>query len=116
MFIPLEPFTKCFSALYRCCCPCLYKKKTREEGDKKGDEQEESDEKKPRKKRSSKSEKRDSDAESDSDDVPSHKYPTIGHLTNATVVTVPPPAFARFMLRRSVDRLNSQVRFLSTFD
>ncbi len=41
-----------------------------------------------------------------------HKYSTIGQLTNATVVTQPPPIFARYMLRKSVDRLTTEVRFL----
>jgi hypothetical protein len=37
------------------------------------------------------------------------QFSTIGQLTNATVVTEPPPVFAKFMLRKSVDRLNSEV-------
>jgi hypothetical protein len=87
------------------CCPCLYKKQKKYDDDGK----EKSDEHKPKKERSSKP--GEGDIESDDDDIPLPKYPTIGQLTNATVVTVPPPAFARFMLRRSVDRLNSEVCF-----
>lgn len=37
------------------------------------------------------------------------KYSTIVQLTNATVVAKPPPIFTRYMLRKSVDRLNSEV-------
>jgi hypothetical protein len=37
------------------------------------------------------------------------KYGTIVALTNATVVAQPPPIFARYMLRKSVDRLNTEV-------
>ncbi|CAF1511866.1 unnamed protein product, partial [Rotaria sordida] len=43
------------------------------------------------------------------------RYSTIGQLTNATVVAEPPPAFARYMLRKSVDRLNSEFRVIVEF-
>ena len=37
------------------------------------------------------------------------EFSTIMQLTNATVVAEPPPVFARYMLRKSVDRLNTEV-------
>jgi hypothetical protein len=40
---------------------------------------------------------------------PHLKYGTISQLANATVVTEPPAVFAKFMLRKSVDRLNTEV-------
>lgn len=41
------------------------------------------------------------------------QFSTIGQLTNATVITEPPaPVFAKFVLRKSVDRLNSEVRLI----
>lgn len=40
------------------------------------------------------------------------EYGTILQLTNATVVAEPPPVFARYVLRKSVDRLNTEVRLL----
>jgi len=87
----------------------LYKKQK-----KKRDEKEQKSDDKGKKKRPSK--KGDSDIEEDTDDesLPP-KYATIGLLTNATVVTEPPPAFARFMLRKSVDRLNSEFRVINEF-
>ena len=41
------------------------------------------------------------------------QFSTIGQLTHATVITEPPPpVFAKFVLRKSVDRLNSEVRLI----
>lgn len=112
MFIPIEPFSRCFSAVYRVCCPCLYKKKKKyEEEDEKGEKSEDEGDK---------TKKTDSDDEihvdnKDDDDArrrprPStRKYGTIGQLANATVIVQPPPVFARFMLRKSVERLNTEV-------
>ena len=83
--------------MYRVCCPYCYNKQVR-----KRDEEEAN---------------RRKSAELDQIRRPSRKksgtdhmqYSTIGQLTNATVVTEPPPVFAKYMLRKSVDRLNSEV-------
>jgi hypothetical protein len=53
------------------------------------------------------------DNDTDHDDIDeslSIKYATLSQLTNATTVVVPPPTFAKFMLRKSVNRLNSEAR------
>lgn len=97
--IPIEPFSKCFSAISRICCPCCHKKTTSQEID---------------------------DQQTDSPDAPGSRRPTrltsehiefstIGQLTNAAVVAEPPPVFAKYMLRKSVDRLNSEVRHSKYF-
>lgn len=103
--------------MYRVCCPCLYKRQKRqEEKEEKGDD---TDEKKETKKSSSKTDDDEHDDEKGEDDpnidaytAALRKYPTIVQLTNATVVTKPPPIFTRYMLRKSVDRLNAEVRLL----
>jgi hypothetical protein len=82
--------------MYRVLCPSCYKKKQQKL------EQEEVDRRKS--------------AEMD-DSTPTRKsvavyspYSTIMQLTHATVITEPPPpVFAKFVLRKSVDRLNSEV-------
>lgn len=83
--------------MYRICCPSCYKKKQR-----KIEEEED---------------RRKSIADLDHIRRPSRKsdgdhlqFSTIAQLTSATVVTEPPPVFAKFMLRKSVDRLNTEVR------
>jgi hypothetical protein len=85
--------------MYRVCCPYCYKK--------------------AQKKREEEEERRKSAADMDVVRRPSRKsdgdylqYGTIGQLAGATVVTEPPPVFAKYMLRKSVDRLNSEVRIL----
>lgn len=113
--------------MYRVCCPCIYKKqKAADEKLEKGET--EADEKGETKRRRSSDEKlkkkppskttTDTDAEihvdHESDDevrdrLPYRKYGTIGHITTATVVAEPPPMFARFMLRKSVHQLNTEV-------
>jgi hypothetical protein len=84
--------------MYRVCCPYCYKKQAK----KLEDEEEE----------------RKKSADLDHIPRPSRKsvagehipFSTISQLTGATVVTEPPPpVFAKFMLRKSVDRLNSEV-------
>lgn len=84
--------------MYRVCCPYCYKKQQR-----KLEEEED---------------RRKSIADLDQIRRPSRKstgdnlqFSTIGQLTSATVVTEPPPVFAKFMLRKSVDRLNTEVRY-----
>ena len=107
--------------MYRVCCPCIYKKQKskdeeeekrghsdEDEGEEKGGEGEGEPDEKPKKKRPPKKVRDD-----DADINPFQKYQTIGQLTNATVVTRPPPMFARYMLRKSVDRLNTEVRSIS---
>lgn len=80
-------------------CPCCYKKQQKQKS-----VEEESDQ--PH------DEKRiDESLDGEDGKGPFTKYSTIIHLTNATVVAEPPPIFARFMLRKSVDRLNSEVCF-----
>ena len=100
--------------MYRVCCPCLYKRQKKEEA--KEELGEDTDEKTKPKRRSSKPTEDDEydDNQNDIPDVSSYnealrKYPTIVQLTNATVVTKPPPIFTRYMLRKSVDRLNTEV-------
>ncbi|CAF3617423.1 unnamed protein product [Rotaria sp. Silwood1] len=112
LFIPVEPFSKCFSALYRICCPCCYKKQKKTHGEEDETEYGKSDSKSDTKRLTKKID------EHDRDDIGGEiisKYSTIGQLTNATVVTEPPPAFARFMLRKSVDRLHSEFRAITQF-
>ncbi|CAF1251104.1 unnamed protein product [Adineta steineri] len=117
LFIPIEPFSKCFSAVYRVCCPCLYKKQLREKDEDKGEDKGERPKSADQKKQKKPSKKSDSDEESDTEHNPPApgKYATIGHLTNATVVMKPPPIFARYMLRKSVDRLNTEFQVINAF-
>lgn len=81
--------------MYRICCPCCYKRQQK-------------------KRAAAEADRRKSDLELrrvSRKSVGEHiQFGTIGQLTSATVVTEPPPAFAKFMLRKSVDRLNSEVR------
>ena len=114
LFIPIKPFASCFSAIYRVCCPCIYKRRKRKhEEDGKGEETDE---------KVSKPKSKEGEGEGDGDDqkyienpgryvAALGKYSTIVQLTNATVVAKPPPVFTRYMLRKSVDRLNSEVSF-----
>ena len=108
LFIPIAPFSKCFSAMYRVCCPCFYKKQKKLEGT-----QGKQDKPDTKQKKIQPTDKNDKDIESqpESDDDRPPKYSTIMQLTNATVVAEPPPAFARFMLRKSVHQLSSEVRY-----
>ena len=93
--------------MYRICCPCCYKRTVQ--------------------KRAQDEERRKSLAVDPSRRISRKsvagepgEYGTIMQLTNATVVAEPPPMFARYMLRKSVDRLNTEVNpiaspsFLST--
>ena len=82
--------------MYRICCPCCHKRAER----KLAEEIE-------RRKSLGTDDTRRISRKSDGDHV---EYSTILQLTNATVVAEPPPVFARYMLRKSVDRLNSEVR------
>jgi len=75
-----------------------------------------------RKKRAEEEEDRRKSAELDYIRKPSRKsegdqlrFSTIGQLTNATVVTEPPHVFAKYMLRKSVDRLNTEFRVINEF-
>ncbi|CAF4249963.1 unnamed protein product, partial [Rotaria sp. Silwood2] len=117
--IPVTPFSKCFSALYRICCPCCYKKKKTEDEEEEEEEEEggETEDEKAdgkRKKKQSVKMVNKHDRDATGGEIFA-KYSTIGQLTNATVVTEPPPAFARYMLRKSVDRLNSEFRVIVEF-
>ncbi len=96
--------------MYRVCCPCIYKKQKKERDEKEGDGQKKSDTE-TKKKRPSKKSDKDEDTDEDLGSDAFHKYSTIIQLTNATVVTEPPPIFARYMLRKSVDRLTTEVCF-----
>jgi hypothetical protein len=102
LFIPTKPVGRCFSAIYRVCCPYCYRKQERKLAKEEAD---------PRK-----------SAELDYTRRPTKpgdgvnlRYSTIAQLANATVVTEPPPVFAKFMLRKSVDRLNSEFRVINEF-
>ncbi|CAF1094635.1 unnamed protein product [Adineta ricciae] len=111
LFIPIKPFSRCFSGIYRVCCPCLSKRKKKNE-----DREEEDDE--PRNKSGGKREKRRHSKKGSTEDDNEQifgKYATVGHLTNATVVMAPPPMFARYMLRKSVDRLNTEFQVINAF-
>jgi len=110
LFIPVEPFARCFSGLYRICCPCIYKKQQR-----KREERERKSEKREPSKASADEGVFDEDLENDDIFAKYSKYSTIIALTNATVVAEPPPMFARFMLRKSVDRLNTEFRVINEF-
>lgn len=97
MCIPIEPFARCFAVLFRVCCPYFYKKRAQKLADEEEDRRLSSETETPRPSRKSLGEH--------------GQYSTIGQLTNATVITEPPPpVFAKFVLRKSVDRLNSEVR------
>jgi uncharacterized Zn finger protein (UPF0148 family) len=87
--------------MYRVCCPCCYKRQ------KKNDDEFQKSVDGTKKKRSSK--KSDTDGEKDNDNVPTNKYSAIHHLTNATAVVRRPPIFAKYMLQKSVARLNTEV-------
>ena len=111
LFVPVAPFNRCFSAVYRVLCPCC-----RSKGDGSDDDRRRQSDDKSKHRESTKAagpgddkhdgEGHDDDAE---DDSPPAKYSTISQLTNATMVMPPPTTFAKFMLRKSVDRLNSEV-------
>lgn len=100
--------------MYRVCCPCIYKRRKSENEEEENGE--ETDEKK-KSKQVSKSDKEGNDDDEKYIENPGRyvaalgKYSTIVQLTNATVVAKPPPVFTRYMLRKSVDRLNSEVSF-----
>nr|ACD88945.1 plasma membrane calcium ATPase [Adineta vaga] len=114
LFIPIEPFSRCFSGIYRICCPCLYKRQKKFEDDDKNDQRRKSDDK-SEKKRSPKKDDIEDDNEKDTEKPTYGKYSTVAHLTNATVVIAPPPIFARYMLRKSVDRLNTEFEVINAF-
>ncbi|UJR25661.1 hypothetical protein I4U23_007012 [Adineta vaga] len=97
--IPPEPFGRCFSAMYRVCCPCCAKRKEKKRAEAEA-------------RRKSEVQLRRQSRKSDGDHI---QFSTIGQLTSATVVTEPPPVFAKFMLRKSVDRLNSEFRVINEF-
>jgi len=59
--------------------------------------------------------KKTEDIDEEADINPFRKYSTIGQLTRATVVTQPPPMFARYMLRKSVHRLTTEFRVINEF-
>ncbi|CAF2314056.1 unnamed protein product [Rotaria sp. Silwood2] len=101
LFIPTKPFILCFSAIYRVCCPCCYKTQ----------EEKRAEEKAIRKSVQAAQSRRIS-RWSDGEYMP---FSTIGQLTSATVVAEPPPTIAKFMLRKSVDRLNSEFRVINEF-
>ena len=98
LFIPTEPFGRCFSAMYRICCPCCSKRSAKKLAAAEDRRKSELDVRRVSRK-------------SDGGHI---QFSTIGQLTSATVVTEPPPVFAKFMLRKSVDRLNSEVRRLQS--
>ncbi|CAF0973525.1 unnamed protein product [Rotaria sordida] len=99
--IPTKPFARCFSAMYRVCCPCCYKKQQKKRA-----------EKEAARKSAAADQSRRISRFSDGDYMP---FTTIGQLTSATVVAEPPSAIAKFMLRKSVDRLNSEFRVINEF-
>jgi len=82
--------------MYRICCPYCYKKKEKKRADEEAERRKSAELDMPRISRKS---------------VAVYSpYSTISQLTNATVITEPPPpVFAKFVLRKSVDRLNSEV-------
>ncbi|CAF0836714.1 unnamed protein product [Adineta steineri] len=98
--IPIEPFAKCFSAIYRVCCPCCATRQAKKL------------EEEIARRKSAASDLRRPSRRSTGDGL---QYSTIAQLTSATVVTEPPPVFAKFMLRKSVDRLNSEFRVINEF-
>ncbi|CAM4791578.1 unnamed protein product [Rotaria magnacalcarata] len=113
LFIPMKPFSKCFSIFNRICCPCCYKKqKKTDETEGEETERSKSDDKDKRKRATKTT---DADSENDMYRDALSKYATIGQLTTATIVAEPPPVFARFMLRKSVERLNSEFRIINEF-
>jgi len=77
------------------------------------DEEKEEEGDKPRKSDGTRTSKnKDDDEEDDEKQTKAfNKYSTIAHLANATVVAEPPPMLARFMFRKSVSRLNTEVSF-----
>jgi hypothetical protein len=84
--------------MYRICCPYCYKKQLKKKEDEEAERRKsaESDIRRPSRK-----------SVAGGDHI---RFSTIGQLTNAVVVTEPPPpVFAKFMLRKSVDRLNTEV-------
>ncbi|CAF1139095.1 unnamed protein product [Adineta ricciae] len=97
--IPTKPFGLCFSAMYRVCCPCCYKRQQKKRAEAEARRQSEANIRRQSRK-------------SDGDHI---QFSTIGQLTSATVVTEPPPVFAKFMLRKSVDRLNTEFRVINEF-
>ena len=109
LFVPVAPFNRCFSAVYRVLCPCC-----RSKGDGSDDDRRRQSDDKSKHRESTKAagpgdDKHDGDDDGGEDDSPPAKYSTISQLTNATMVMAPPTTFAKFMLRKSVDRLNSEV-------
>nr|ACC43965.1 plasma membrane calcium-dependent ATPase [Philodina roseola] len=107
LFVPIEPFSRCFLGIYRICCPCFYRRRLRI-----SDERENSEEFKQ--KRMSKGDQN-NENQRDSREMITPKYMTISLLTNATGVIAPPPTFAKFMLRKSVNRLNSEFNVINQF-
>ncbi|CAM2710546.1 unnamed protein product [Rotaria socialis] len=113
LFIPMKPFSKCFSAFCRICCPCCCKKQKKT--DETGGEETEGSKSDGKDKRKQATKTTDTDSEDDMYRDALSKYATIGQLTTATVVAEPPRVFAKFMLRKSVDRLNSEFRIINEF-
>ena len=92
--------------MFRVCCPCCYKRLEKDDTEFQNNDD---PGKKGHSNRKPSEHSGDEDGEGDQN-APPPKYSTIGQLTSATVVMAPPPMFAKFMLRKSVDRLNSEVR------
>ena len=103
LFVPIAPFNRCFSAVSRVLCPCC-----RSKGDGTDHDRRQSDGKSKHPESAKAAGLGDDDGGAE-DDPPLAKYSTISQLTSATMVMAPPPTFAKFMLRKSVDRLNSEV-------
>jgi len=89
--------------MYRVCCPYCYKREVKKQEEKEADR---------RKSAADVGQIQRLSRKSDGDHI---QFSTIGQLANATVVTEPPPAFAKYMLRKSVDRLNSEVEIYFIF-
>lgn len=81
----------------RICCPCCYKRRARKRAEEEANGSRSVSIDQSR--RSSRNNSGEQHVQND----------TIDHLTNANVVTKPSSALVRFMLRRSVEKLDAEV-------
>ncbi|CAF1053389.1 unnamed protein product [Rotaria sp. Silwood1] len=99
--IPTKPFALCFSAMFRVCCPCFYKRQRRKCA-----------ENETRRKSAAADQLRRVSRWSDGGYMP---YSIIGQSTSATVVPEPQPTIAKFMLRKGANRPNTEFRVINEF-
>ncbi|CAF3524989.1 unnamed protein product [Rotaria sp. Silwood1] len=99
--IPTKPFALCFSAMFRVCCPCFYKRQRRKCA-----------ENETRRKSAAADQLRRVSRWSDGGYMP---YSIIGQSTSATVVPEPQPTIAKFMLRKGANQLNTESRVINEF-